>query len=81
MALELATGPANQPIPEISRQEMIHRLNDPSLLVVDVLPPTSYKARHIPGSINVPLEDIGDSVRELLPDLNAEIALYCGGFT
>ncbi len=68
-------------IPEISREEIHRRLNDSSLTIVDVLPESSYVEAHIPGAINLPLEQLADHARELLPDFNAEIAVYCGQFT
>jgi len=68
-------------VPEISRDELRSRLNTPSLTIVDVLTAESYAAEHIPGAINLPFDSIASRVRELLPNLNAEIALYCAKFT
>jgi rhodanese-related sulfurtransferase len=66
---------------EISREELHRRLHDSSLTIVDVLPSISFAEAHIPGAINLPLEQVHDHARELLPDLNADIAVYCGKFT
>ncbi len=66
---------------EISRDELQRRLHDPKLTILDVLPAISYAEAHIPGAINLPLEQLHDHARELLPDLNADIAVYCGKFT
>jgi rhodanese-related sulfurtransferase len=66
---------------DISRDELKRRLHDPSLLVVDVLPRESYAAHHIPGAINLPLAEVESRARELLPDLTAELAVYCAKFT
>ena len=66
---------------EISRDEIVRRLHDASLTIVDVLPQASYVEAHIPRAISLPLEQIPDHAREILPDLNAEIAVYCGKFT
>jgi rhodanese-related sulfurtransferase len=68
-------------VPQISRDELLRRLRDPALTIVDVLPATSYADSHIPGAINIPLEDLSDRARDLLPKFNAEIAVYCGQFT
>jgi rhodanese-related sulfurtransferase len=68
-------------VPQISRDELLRRLRDPSLTIVDVLPATSYTDSHIPHAINIPLEDLADRARDLLPNFNAEIAVYCGQFT
>jgi rhodanese-related sulfurtransferase len=66
---------------EISRDELVRRLHDASLAIVDVLPQASYVEAHIPRAINIPLEQIPDRARELLPDFAADIAVYCAKFT
>jgi rhodanese-related sulfurtransferase len=66
---------------EISREELQRRLHDSSLTIVDVLPRASYVDAHIPGALNLPLEQLADHARELLPDHAAEVAVYCGKFT
>lgn len=68
-------------IPEISHEELQRRLHDPSLTIVDVLPEASYVEAHIPGALSLPLEQLASRARELLPDLAAEIAVYCAKFT
>jgi rhodanese-related sulfurtransferase len=81
MASQIKPAAMPPEIPEISRDELHARLHDPTLRIVDVLPPSSYVDAHIPGAINLPLEDIRDRARNLLPNFNAEIAVYCGQFT
>jgi rhodanese-related sulfurtransferase len=76
MPAELNTADSSA-IPEISREELRHRLYDPSLTIVDVLPEASYIEAHIPGAISLPLEQLASRARELLPDPAAEIAVYC----
>jgi rhodanese-related sulfurtransferase len=66
---------------EVSREELLRRLKDSSLTIVDVLPQASYVEAHIPRAINIPLEQIQTRARELLPNFAAEIAVYCGQFT
>jgi rhodanese-related sulfurtransferase len=68
-------------LPEISRDEIVRRLRDPSLAIVDVLPPESYAEAHLPGAVNLPLADVPRRAREVLPDPFREIAVYCGGGT
>lgn len=68
-------------IPEISREEMRRRLRDPALTVVDVLPHASYAAGHIPGALSLPVAEVTSRAREVLPNLAAEVAVYCGSFT
>ena len=68
-------------MPEISRDQLRRRLRDSSLTIIDVLPAESYAAAHIPGALSMPLELIASRARELLPDRNAEIVVYCGNLT
>ena len=49
---------ATSSVPEISRDELLRRLDDTSLTIVDVLPQASYVEAHIPRAINIPLEQI-----------------------
>ncbi len=65
----------------ISRDELRNALRNGTLTVVDVLPGESFASGHIPGAINLPFESLADRARELLPDLRAEIAVYCAKFT
>ena len=66
---------------EISRDEIKRRLDDPTLLLIDVLPHEAYAVEHIPGATNLPLAELGTRALQVLPDRNAEIAAYCGKFT
>ena len=66
---------------EVFRHEIQRRLHDPSLILVDALPPASYAAGHIPRALSLPLADIAARAAEVLPDRAAEIVLYCAKFT
>ena len=81
MASEVTAAANSSDVPEISRDELLRRLHDSSLTIVDVLPQASYLEAHIPRAINIPLEQIQTRARELLPDFAADIAVYCGKFT
>ncbi len=48
-------------------------------ILVDVLSPESYEKEHIPGAINIPLEDIKMKSKELLKK-DKKIVVYCGSF-
>ena len=75
------TAAHSSTVPEISREELLRRLKDSSLTILDVLPQASFVEAHIPRAINIPLEQIQTRAREMLPDFAAEIAVYCGKFT
>ena len=50
-----------------------------SYMLVDARPEADFLAGHIPGSINVPYESVGDEPPEALPDKDQRIFIYCGG--
>ncbi|MCI9575604.1 MAG: rhodanese-like domain-containing protein [Clostridiales bacterium] len=47
------------------------------IILLDVRTEKEYKERHIPRAILIPNETIGQTPLEQLPDLNAEILVYC----
>lgn len=53
----------------------------PDVLVVDVLPPVHYRQEHIPGALNLPVEQIPAHAHQRLPHLDQTIILYCGSCT
>jgi len=65
----------------ISREEILARLQDRALALVNVMPADTFKAGHIPGSINLPIADIDLNAPRLLSNLAQEIAIYCAGPT
>jgi rhodanese-related sulfurtransferase/DNA-binding HxlR family transcriptional regulator len=62
---------------EISRDELVRRLRDGDVIVLDVRPSPEYAAGHIAGARSIP---IGDLKRQLktLPD-DVEVVAYCRG--
>ena len=66
---------------ELSFDELARRIDDPDLHVVDVLPRASFAARHLPGALSIPLEELDREAPRLLPDRDVEVAVYCGGPT
>ncbi len=56
-------------------KEKIDRGDD--FVLVETLPETAFKKRHLPGAVN--LDDVG-RIPELLPDKEAEIVTYCTNF-
>ena len=68
-------------VPQISREELVARLHDPSLTIVNVLPVEAWKAQRIRGSISLPVADIPARAAVVLPDREADIAVYCASPT
>jgi ArsR family transcriptional regulator len=65
----------------ISREEMLARLRDRALVIVNVLPKETFADGHIPGSMNLPLAEIESRARQVISNLGQEIAVYCTGPT
>lgn len=61
----------------VTRHDLLARVGDGLVDVLDVRPPDEFSAGHIPGAINVPLKKL----QSLLADLNPEreIVAYCRG--
>ena len=66
---------------EISREEIIQRMKDGSILLVSALPRVAFEEARIPGSINLPVSEVLSSAGNVLPDRTRQIAVYCGGPT
>ena len=47
------------------------------IIILDVRTEEEYNAEHIPNAILIPNETIIDKMPDLLPDLEAEILIYC----
>jgi rhodanese-related sulfurtransferase len=61
----------------VSRQELLRRAREGSVVVIDVRPPEEYRAGHIPGALSLPLDQLEDRMREL--PIRKEIVAYCRG--
>ncbi|HEY3166924.1 MAG TPA: rhodanese-like domain-containing protein [Candidatus Binatia bacterium] len=59
----------------ISREEILNRLQDRALVIVNVTPKESFAEGHIPGSINLPVADIESKARQLISNPSQEIAV------
>lgn len=63
-----------EPIP---REELISRVREGLVTVIDVRPAEEYSAGHVTGAINIPLAVLEDRLEEL--DKSREIVAYCRG--
>jgi rhodanese-related sulfurtransferase len=61
----------------ISREELLERVNDGRVVVLDVRPIEEYRAGHIPGAVSLPLDELKRRLSELSRD--QEIIAYCRG--
>jgi len=61
----------------VSRTELLERVQDGAVVVLDVRPADEYAAGHIPGAISIPLADLGRRLDGV--PRTAEIVAYCRG--
>lgn len=62
----------------ISRDEIWTRMESgASMTLVEALPEKYYRSGHLPGAINIPLDEIEARAGELLPDRDALVVVYC----
>ena len=61
----------------VSRKELLRRSKDNLVTVLDVRPSEEYEVGHIPGALNVPLDEIKKQLARLPKE--QEIIAYCRG--
>ncbi len=60
----------------IGRDDLLKRIDDGSIQVVDVLPEGEFLGSHIPGAVNIPLKALdATTTRSLIKD--KPVAVYC----
>ncbi|RLJ20444.1 ArsR family transcriptional regulator [bacterium endosymbiont of Escarpia laminata] len=63
-----------EPVPAA---QLLERVRDGLVTVLDVRPPEEYAAGHLPGAINIPLAELEKQLDELDP--SQEVVAYCRG--
>lgn len=63
-----------EPIPA---EELLSRARDHLVTVLDVRPPEEFAAGHLPGAINIPLDELEKRLADLPGD--TEVVAYCRG--
>jgi rhodanese-related sulfurtransferase len=61
----------------IGRDELLHKLEKGEVVVVDVRPATEHAAGHIPGAVNMPIDELARRLDEL--PARATVVAYCRG--
>lgn len=61
----------------VSRAELVERLKEGAVTVLDVRPESEFALGHVPGAINVPIEQLERRLAEL--PVGREIVAYCRG--
>ncbi|PLY41424.1 ArsR family transcriptional regulator [Janthinobacterium sp. ROICE36] len=61
----------------LTGEELLERMREASITVLDVRPAREFAAGHLPGAINIPFDDLQRRFAELPP--HQDIAAYCRG--
>lgn len=62
---------------KITAEEAKQMIDEGGVTIVDVRTESEYKQGHIPGSVLVPNEEIGEKMPEALPDKSAVLLVHC----
>jgi DNA-binding transcriptional ArsR family regulator/rhodanese-related sulfurtransferase len=68
---------AKDNVEPVSPAELLHRVREGSVTVLDVRPAEEFAASHLPGAINIPLDELAGRLREL--PARREVVAYCRG--
>lgn len=63
-----------EPVP---REELLSRVRDGLVTLIDVRPAEEYSAGHVAGALNIPLSELEDRLKDF--DTSREIVAYCRG--
>jgi rhodanese-related sulfurtransferase len=61
----------------VTLNELLARLHEPGLVILDVRPALEYMQGHIAGARSIPIDELENRLNELLPE--QEIVAYCRG--
>ncbi|HYH20847.1 MAG TPA: metalloregulator ArsR/SmtB family transcription factor [Azospirillum sp.] len=61
----------------VARQDLLARMRDGLVTVLDVRPEDEFASGHLPGALNIPLPDLERRLADLPPD--QEVVAYCRG--
>ena len=72
-------GDTDADVQEISREQLLERLDGGEVVLLDVRPAEEYAAGHIPGARSAPFGSLADEAGDLdLPE-GADVVAYCRG--
>jgi rhodanese-related sulfurtransferase len=62
----------------ISREELKEKMDrGEDFFLLDTMAERFYRHSHLPGAINLPVDQVRERAPEVLPDKDAEIVVYC----
>jgi len=68
---------ARDALEPVSRKELVRRLREDLVTVLDVRPTDEFAAGHLPHAVNIPLRELARRLREI--PKSREIVAYCRG--
>ncbi len=66
-----------QPAEPVDGPELLARMGQGEVVVLDVRPPAEFRAGHVPGARSIPLAELRSRLAELPPDV--ALVAYCRG--
>jgi ArsR family transcriptional regulator len=73
----LLSGYFRDSLEPVSRTDLLDRMRDGLVTVLDVRPEDEFALGHLPGAVNIPLADLERRLADLPPD--QELIAYCRG--
>ena len=61
----------------ITRNDLKAAIESGEVTVVDALPAGYFEQQHLPGAVNLVVDEAADRAADVLPDKNAAIVAYC----
>ncbi|WP_406637675.1 rhodanese-like domain-containing protein [Amycolatopsis sp. WGS_07] len=61
----------------ITRDEVKRRIDAGTAIVVEALPAEYYAKAHLPGALNLPVDDVEELAPTLLPHKDSAVIVYC----
>lgn len=61
----------------IGREQVRKRIDAGTAVVVEALPPSYHRDRHLPGALNLPHDQVDALAPGLIPDKDSEVIVYC----
>ncbi|MBI1895312.1 MAG: metalloregulator ArsR/SmtB family transcription factor [Acidobacteria bacterium] len=68
---------ARQGLQPVDREQLLAKVRDGAVTVLDVRPPEEYRAGHLPGALSIPLKELERRLADLPHD--REVVAYCRG--
>ena len=74
----VSAGATSEKFKEISAPEVKNMIEGDQAVLIHVLSGIEYEMQHIPGSVNIPITDMG-ATKALPQDKNTPLVFYCMG--